>query len=377
MNEQTTNQQFSLKYRPKTYTDVIGHTMVVQELQNRSKEGIFPQTMLFSGDYGQGKTTMAMITAKLLNCHNPVQHDDGHFEPCNECTSCQDVNKESFSRNVKFKDCSTMGKDDVLKLQQEAGTGSMYSEDSNQIFILEEAQELSKAGLGAALKLLEKPRKGVYFILTTMTIGKIDKAIQSRCQHYQLKGVTTEEISEYLFNVLDGENLVDTVPEEFLQPGGGIFLIAEAAQGSIRTAVQMLERCVFGEYWTKEKILANFDVIDQATVGEILLKLLKGDKKVFADLEQIDKQSFFWLGWKNLVTARILKETGYIKNPYQKRYIEPLTKYENLDKLYTTFERVYETGNFIHENHIMGKLVQFVSTPTLSRPQRPVRKVRG
>ena len=358
------NKQLSIKYRPQQLSDVVGHFMVLNELENRSKEMVFPQAMLFSGAYGQGKTTLAMIMAKLINCKHPAQKEDGHYEPCGECESCKDIEKESFSRSVHFLDCSTMGKDDVVRLQEQANTAPLY--DKNQVFILEEAQELSKAGLGAALKMLEKPRKNVYFILTTMTIGKIDKAIQSRCQHYQLKGVTFDEIADYLLEVLDKESLIDTVPKEFLEEG--IFLIAESAEGSMRTAVQMLERCIYGEYWTREKILANFDVIDSETVSQVLLDILKGDKQVFQKIETLDKNSFFWLGWKNLLNAMMYKETGYLKNTGQKRYLDPLIKYESLGKLYSVFEQVYEQGNYVHENHLLGKLVNFVKTPILTRP---------
>jgi DNA polymerase III subunit gamma/tau len=350
---------YSLVYRPKTFNDVFGHSSIVNEFKNRSKENNnFADVMILSGNSGSGKTTSAFIIAKLLNCKNPVKQEDGHFEPCNCCESCKDINEERFARDIYFKDASQMGKAEVIDLNNIANQYPMY--DKNLIFIIDEAQNLGVQAKGATLKLLEKQRKNVYFILCTMSFDSFPNdmktAIKRRSQFYNFKEVPIKEIALYLRDVLKKENLYDKVPDSFIKC---LFFIAENSNGSPGLAVSYLERCIMGELYTEERILEELNLVTDSTSSNILLKLLRKDSSAFKDLRQIGLEEFYLKSCKILREAMIYSQSGWIDQDWKEDNAKRLSKDKNeLMKLINVFYGVSYIPYF-NENSFYVELIKY------------------
>ena len=143
--------------RPFKWDDIVGQKGIVKEMKKRSKTMEFPEVMLFEGASGTGKSTMAFLIAALLSDKNPIVNKDGTKDPNPESPSSKAILEMRFNRDVIYKDASNMSKDDVLALQREVANAPMF--DSVKVVIIDESQELSKAGRGATLALLEKKRK--------------------------------------------------------------------------------------------------------------------------------------------------------------------------------------------------------------------------
>jgi DNA polymerase-3 subunit gamma/tau len=328
---------FSIQYRSKTFNEVFGHKIIIDEMKKRSKDKNFPEVIILEGNSGCGKTTVGFIIAKLLNCKNPIIQDDGHYEPCNECESCKDINFEKFNRDVSFFDASNMSKDDVLKLEENVSNFPFY--DTNKIIILDEAQELSKQGKGATLKLLEKKRKNVHFILCTMDKEALSDAIKRRGQVYLFKPVDKMDIAEYLAFILKKENLFNTINEEFLTEG--IFLIAESSNGSPGVAISLLERCIMSELYTKDKIIVELGLVSNDISTNLLEKILKKDTEVFEDLKKIDLKEFFMKSFKIMNDALIWKISGFTDQEWKEKGAKRLTQnVDNLKCLLEVFNKI-------------------------------------
>jgi len=346
---------FSIEYRSKTFNEIFGHKVIINEMKKRSKDKNFPEVMILEGNSGCGKTTVGFIVAKLLNCKNPVKQDDEHYEPCNECASCQDVNNEKFNRDISFFDASNMSKDDVLKLEEIVSNFPFY--DTNKVIVIDEAQELSKSGKGATLKLLEKKRNNVHFILCTMDKEALSDAIKRRGQVYLFKPVDKMDIAEYLAFILKKENLFDTINEEFLTEG--IFLIAEASNGSPGLAISLLERCIMSELYTKDKIIQELGLVSNDISTNLLEKILKKDIAVFEDLKKIDLKEFYMKSYKIMNDALIWKISGYTDAEWKEKGARRLTQdINNLKSLLETFSNI-KTDPYFKESSFWYELTKY------------------
>lgn len=336
----------SLEHRPHRLSDMVGQPFIIDEMKNRSKDIRFAQSMIMEGDTGSGKTTLSLIIASLLNCKNPPQNEEGYYEPCLSCESCKDIVSEKLKRDVYLYDASTMGKDDVLDLQHAINVKPMY--DANKVIIVDEAQELSKAGFGATLKLLEKPRDNTYLILCTMDQNAIDRAIKTRCQTYRFKKVKTNDIAQYLFNIIESNDELK-VPDEFISDG--LFLISELADGSVREALQYLERCIYGKYFTKDVITKEIGIISKEDMSEILFLLLQRDKAAFERLHDIeDMKSFFYYTYTILMDVVKYKISGFLDQEWKKKPYQVMQKEQNLLKLKEAYDAYLQNASSSYFN---------------------------
>jgi len=346
---------YSLQYRSKTFDDIYGHKTNVKEFKKRSENINFPDVMIMSGLSGSGKTTSAFMIAKLLNCKTPIKQADGHNEPCNECASCKDINEEKFSRDVFFKNASEMGKEDVNKLNDLVNNFPMF--DKNIIIILDEAQELSKSGKGATLKLLEKTRKNVYFILCTMDSNAFDIAVKRRGQTYLFKEVSSDDIAEYLAFIVKKEGLFDTLPDEFIFKG--LFFIANNSYGSPGYAVSILERCIAGEIYSEEDITRELGLVSDSVSTNILEKMLRTDKSVFEDLKSTELKELYFKSAKILREAYIYGVHGYISDDWKLPSAKTLSKNTSqLEKLIEMFYAV-KSEPYFNENSFYVELIKY------------------
>lgn len=307
--------------RPFNFDEMIGQKGIISEMKKRSIKMEFPEVMIFAGASGVGKTTLAYIVSAILNDPNPLVDEDGVKSPNPNSDSTISIREERFNRDTRLYDASSMGKEDVLQLGRSLANAPMY--DKNKIIIIDEAQELSKAGKGVVLELLEKKRKGTYIILCTMNIESFDKAVRSRGHIYNFRPPTSSDIAEYLFRLAGSleDSKEFTIPdtpetEEFFSKG--LFMIAENCEGSVRMAVQNFERCLFGEFYTVEQIEQEFSIMSDDRLADLVVKLLSGDPECLKDILDFGAKDFYYKTLKMLITSYVYFKTGYIEEDWKK-----------------------------------------------------------
>jgi len=346
----------SLKYRPFSFEEMVGLRIILDELKNRSNNLNFPQVSLYEGQSGTGKSTIARIVAALLNCKNPKTVQDKENTtfrmPCGECPSCLDIKQERFKRDVYVLDASSMSKDDVIGIRKLVVTSPLY--DKNKIIIVDEAQELSKAGKGATLELLEKVRKNVYFFLCTMDITSFDIAVISRAQRYTFKPVKDTEIANYLFEILEKENLTDKVPEEFIMKG--LLLLSKSSDGNVRNALQLLERCILGEFYTEEEMIKALGLIPHDSRLQLLLSLLQKKPEFFKLIKKYPIRDFYYYTWKLLTDAIVYKIGKVVDQEWKRKGLETLSKEKNLNDLVKVYDELFPSIKYIKRSDFIDNI---------------------
>ena len=214
-------------YRPTTFKEVIGQKHVIQTLKNAIIENRTSHAYVFSGLRGIGKTTIARILAKAVNCQNPI---DG--EPCNECENCKAINENITTDVVELDAASNNGVDEIRSLLEKVNFLPSFL--SKKVYIIDEVHMLSTAAFNALLKTLEEPPAYVMFILATTEPHKIPMTILSRCQRFDFKQFTIEELTQELVYICEKENI--QITKEALNG------IAEAAEGGMRDALSILDQ---------------------------------------------------------------------------------------------------------------------------------------
>ncbi len=216
------------KWRPKSFSDVYGQPHVTRTLQSQLESGRISHAYLFTGSRGTGKTTCAKILSKAVNCLNPV---DGN--PCNECEICKGIENGSILDVIEIDAASNNGVDNIRDLREEANFTPVNAK--YRVYIIDEVHMLSIGAFNALLKTLEEPPSHVIFILATTEIHKLPATILSRCQRFDFKRISPEDITARLVYVAENENV--TLTEN------AAALIARIADGGMRDALSLLDRC--------------------------------------------------------------------------------------------------------------------------------------
>ena len=219
---------FYRKYRPSTFTDVVGQEHITKTLENAVKTGKTSHAYLFTGSRGTGKTSCAKILAKAVNC---INSDNGN--PCNECEICKGIDLGAILDIIEIDAASNNGVDNIRDLREEANFTPANAK--YRVYIIDEVHMLSIGAFNALLKTLEEPPAHVIFILATTEVHKLPSTILSRCQRFDFKRIPPEAIAERLKEVAEKENLQ-------LSQDGAI-LIARIADGAMRDALSLLDRC--------------------------------------------------------------------------------------------------------------------------------------
>lgn len=260
------------RYRPQTFSEVIGQSHVVKTLTNALKLGKLSHALLFSGIKGTGKTTVARIVAKALNCTNLKEG----YEPCNFCTNCQEINKGIFIDVIEIDAASNRGIDQIREIIENLKYAP--AKGKAKVYIIDEAHMLTKEASNALLKSLEEPPSHVYFILATTEPNKIIPTILSRCQRYDFRKLDFPLLLKHLKYICEKENY--QIEEDALK------LIAKEAQGSLRDALSLLDQAMAYGCKTKEDIIQAFGWHEVLLIEEMAQYLLEKNLKKVLDLTQ-------------------------------------------------------------------------------------------
>ena len=253
------------KWRPADFDDVKGQDAIVTTLRNQIKADRIGHAYLFCGTRGTGKTTVAKIFAKAVNCEHPV---DGR--PCGECAMCKSIAAGSSMNVIEIDAASNNGVEDIRKIREEV----QYSptEGRYKVYIIDEVHMLSIGAFNALLKTLEEPPSYVIFILATTETHKIPITILSRCQRYDFKRISIETITARLEELMKAENI--NVEDKALR------YIAKAADGSLRDALSLLDQCLafyLGQDLKYDNVLEVLGAVDTEVFSRLLRMVLAAD----------------------------------------------------------------------------------------------------
>ena len=268
------NKILALKYRPQNFKDLIGQEVMVQTITNAIKINKIPNAYLLTGIRGVGKTTTARLIAKALNCEK-INNPEIKCSSDNFCITCQEIINSNHIDILEMDAASKTGIDDVRELIE----NSKYSPTSAKfkIFIIDEVHMLSKQAFNGLLKTLEEPPSSLKFILATTEVRKIPVTILSRCQRFDLKRVSIDQLCKHLKNI--------SIKEKGKITDDAIKLIARTSEGSVRDSISLLDRALIFQSINENKVVEEQNVremlglADKSKVILLFKEILSGNEK--------------------------------------------------------------------------------------------------
>ena len=339
------------KYRPSSFSEVSGENEIVKSLKLSLKNKSMAHAYLFSGPRGVGKTTIARLIAKGVNCLNLKENG----EPCNECKNCKAINEGRFSDLIEIDAASNRSIDEIRSLKEKINYQPV--EGLKKVYIIDEAHMLTKEAFNALLKTLEEPPAHVIFILATTELEKILPTIISRCQRYDFKPLDLDEMKSGLAHILKEENLSMT---DDVYP-----VIYENSSGSMRDSISILERLIVTANGKEINLKIAEDTLGITPSSRIKIFLNKilneNEYDIINELESLANESFdIELFFKDLAK--------YCKNAILKKELD-------IDKGLKIISTIYDViGKFKFEDD--KKLVGYVIVAEiLSNTKQTVVKV--
>ena len=323
----------ALKYRPQTFDDLIGQEFVAETILNSIKADKVPNAYLFTGIRGIGKTTIARIVAKTLNCSNGIN------SKCKTCDNCESIANSSHIDVLEMDAASKTGVDDVrdlIEFSRYGPTSAKY-----KIFIIDEVHMLSKQAFNALLKTLEEPPEYLKFIFATTEIKKIPITVVSRCQRFDLSRIKSSELFEFVKKIKDKEK--GKASDDALK------LIVKISEGSVRDALSLLDRALLTLNKDKELDLKTakkiFGFFDKSQLIDILKLILEGEEK------------------KVIEIYRSIYDQGIEPKVFINDFLELLYYFKNINSLTlestnfslndAEFLRIKELSNSINDQEIL------------------------
>lgn len=359
------------KWRPQTFDEVIGQRHVIQTLKNAIKGNRVAHAYLFSGMRGVGKTTIARIIAKGLNCEKGSTP-----EPCNECESCKGIMGGYSLDVIEIDGASNTGVDDIRELRESvryAPSGSRY-----KVYIIDEVHMLSKSAFNALLKTLEEPPNHVVFVFATTEPNRIPDTISSRCQCFDLKHISLHNIIEHLLYITSKEGIkIDR---------GSIELIARSAEGSMRDAQSLLDQVI--SYSGKEikvgDVTEILGLVDRETLRSFIDKIMDKNSsealEIFQnlllygnDIKLFCKEILEYL--KNLTMMKVVNNPSSILKllPEDMEYMKRQSEKLGQEELQQIFNIVYKVGKEIrYSSNPITLFEMAIIRMTQIKPVKPV-----
>ncbi len=255
------------KWRPVTFDDVKGQDHIVQTLQNQITSQRIGHAYLFCGTRGTGKTSIAKIYARAVNCENPK-----NGSPCNQCPTCRGILSGSSLNVVEIDAASNNGVENIREIRDQVQYPP--TEGKYRVYIIDEVHMLSTGAFNALLKTLEEPPSYVIFILATTEVHKIPITVLSRCQRYDFKRISIPTLTARLKELTDAEQI--QVEDKALA------YVAKAADGSMRDALSLLDQCVafhYGKLLTYENVLEVLGAVDTSVFSSLFRAVAEKDTK--------------------------------------------------------------------------------------------------
>ena len=320
------------KYRPKTFEDVVGQKVIIKTLTNSVLNNKTTHAYLFTGPRGTGKTSIAKILAKVVNCESL-----NNITPCDNCVSCTQSNDKQNTDIIEIDAASNNGVDEIRELRDKVNLVPSFGK--YKVYIIDEVHMLTTAAFNALLKTLEEPPKHIIFILATTEPHKIPATILSRCQRFDFKKISINDIKYRINQICELENI--NIDEEAIE------LIAKLSDGGMRDSLSLLDQLTA---YTNEKITVNDvnDVYGTITIEEIyqlVVKILdKNINQVFDSISEYDNNG------KNLVkiielVIEFLKNvlinyncSEYFESKEEKEYYSSICASTTENKIYKMIE---------------------------------------
>lgn len=284
------------KWRPDTFEEVKGQDHVVTTLKNQIINNRIGHAFLFCGTRGTGKTSIAKLFAKAVNCEHPI-----NGSPCNECAACRAIADGSSMNVIEIDAASNNGVDNIRQIREEVQYSP--SEGKYKVYIIDEVHMLTQGAFNALLKTLEEPPAYVIFILATTESHKIPITISSRCQKYEFRRISVETISDRLMELL-GREQIEAEKK-------AVDYIAKAADGSMRDALSILDQCIafnIGKELTYENVLDTIGAVDIDVFARLLDCVIRLD--VVGAIDLVDE-----VVWQGRELSRFVSEfTWFLRN---------------------------------------------------------------
>ena len=337
------------KYRPRSFDDVYGQDHITSVLKYESAKGRLSHAYLFCGPRGTGKTTCAKILAKAVNCDDPVNGD-----PCGKCFKCTSVDDGSATDVVEMDAASNTGVDYIRDIRDEVAYTPAFM--NKRVYIIDEVHMLSIGAFNALLKTLEEPPEHVLFILATTEQHKLPATIISRCQRFDFRRITVDDIVRRLMYIADAESIP-------LEKDAAI-LLAKQAQGGMRDAINLFELCAGGGHdVTAERVSDILGITGMENASNTAFAVKRGDHEaLFRAVAEVTSSSkdvaVYWQElisfWRDMLVAKSVKDpAGYLDLT--------VSEWELLKKTadaFTTAELIYQS-NLLDETLVtMNRLPQ-------------------
>ena len=341
------------KWRPDSFEEVKGQEHIVQTLRNEVVHNRIGHAYLFCGTRGTGKTTIAKLFAKTVNCEHPV-----NGSPCGECASCQAIARGNSFNVIEIDAASNNGVDNIRQITEAVQYAP--SQGKYLVYIIDEVHMLSAGAFNALLKTLEEPPEYVIFILATTEARKVPVTIMSRCQRYDFRRISIDTITGRLAELMEREGVAAT--EEALR------YVARAADGSMRDALSILDQCIsfnLGEELTFDKVLRTIGAVDVDVFVRLTEQMAADDVNGMMDTVN----TVVWQGRD--LSQFVADYIWFVRNMLFLK-ISPETK-DGMDITEETAERLkklgesFSTDTLMRYLDILGQLAQEIRLSTIKR----------
>ncbi|MGA1871022.1 MAG: DNA polymerase III subunit gamma/tau [bacterium] len=269
------------KWRPHSFDEIVGQAHITQTLKNAISASRIAHAFIFSGARGVGKTTAARILAKALNCHKgPIP------DPCNCCAICEDITRGTCPDVIEIDGASNNSVDDIRELRNKIHF--MPAKARYRVYIIDEVHMLTTAAFNALLKTLEEPPSHIIFIMATTEIHKIPITILSRCQRFDFRKISIENIVQYIEQIIRHEGLKKVDKE-------ALMLIGKMAEGSLRDALSLLDQAISfcGDTITYDQVNYLLNLVDRRLLLVIFKALINRDaQETFSHINKIFAQGY-------------------------------------------------------------------------------------
>ncbi len=313
---------FYRKYRPSSFDQIVGQEAIVATLLQALKEETVSHAYLFCGPRGTGKTTLARLIAKGVNCLQLGVNG----EPCNVCSTCTDIKNNAFPDIIEIDAASNRSIDDIRELKDKVHF--LPLQGKKKVYIIDEVHMLTKEAFNALLKTLEEPPAHVHFILATTERHKVPATVVSRTQNFSLRPLTENKIVQLLVQIIEKEGIQADQP--------ALYMIARAAEGGLRDALTLLEQCVIDKSLTSELIEKQLGFVRQEILEKFFQLWQQGDNGQKSDfLKTLYEQGTYVDQFikQAILHARDLLHQSIIKNSADKNwYIQCLNTLINCER---------------------------------------------